>query len=286
MADFSFCFVTPSYFKDFERCELLCKSIQKYSQLDAKHYIIVDKSDLKLFRQLENKSTIILTKEQLLPWWIIKIPLTRKNIWFSAKTLPLRGWVIQQIIKISIANVVLEDILIFVDSDVFFIREFGPEAFVKNNLVRFYKKEKSISKEMTEGHYLWYKTASELLKIPEINFPASDYINQVVTWRRSNVLSLCKTIEDKSEENWVKALCKSWHFSEYVLYGVFIENFLANNSGHYIDFSDISLNYYAEKRLSETELDLMFKRLNENQIAIMISAKSNIPLDMYRKYYN
>ena len=131
---YSFAIITPSYAPDFLRCKLLCRTIDKYSLSPIKHYIIVDQKDRKLFQSLQQINREILTVESVLPWWIKKISLF-KNGWISLKTLPLRNWIIQQIVKLSIAKYITEDVLIFVDSDVAFIDYFDVQNFVINNKV-------------------------------------------------------------------------------------------------------------------------------------------------------
>jgi hypothetical protein len=274
--------VTPSYINDFERCKLLCESKAKFSPYPIKHYIIVDTQDLELFKSLENDCTVILPKEKLLPWWIKKLPLTKKNIWVSLKTPPVRGWLIQQIIKIAVAHHVEEDVLIFADSDVFFVRNFVRENFVRADKVRFYRKLECVPADMKEGHFLWYKTASRLLESPDIDFPANDYINQLVTWRRENVLQLCKRLEEVSGKNWIQTLCGCWNLSEYILYGVFIDHFLKENSGHYFEATDISFNHFSEESLSKEEIKIITESVPQDKIAIMFSAKADIPIDYYK----
>ena len=52
--------VTPSYAPDFERCKMLCQSVDKYVSSYTKHVIIVDKNDQRLFNQLKTEKTEII----------------------------------------------------------------------------------------------------------------------------------------------------------------------------------------------------------------------------------
>ncbi len=276
--------ITPSYFKDFDRCKLLCESIKHFAKNPINHYIVVDGQDLSLFKPLENSHTFVLTKEFLLPWWVKKIPFLKQNIWLSLKTLPVRGWIVQQVIKISTAHHIQEDILVFADSDVCFVREFDVSMFMNAEKVRFYRKPNCIAANMKQGHKLWYQNAAQLLNCPDVEFPANDYINQLVTWRRDNVLKLCERIEIVSGRNWVQTLFNCWNFSEYILYGVFIDSFLQENSGHYFEENDITHNYYLEDKLSKEQIKEMVKVMPEDRIAVMLSAKAEIPVSDYRQY--
>ena len=119
MQQFDFAIITPSYAPDFQRCQLLSWSVEQFVPASVSHYIIVDARDLKLFQQLETQRTKLITVESVLPWWIQHIPFV-KNGWFSLKTFVIRNWILQQIVKISIAQYLKQDVLIFVDSDVTF----------------------------------------------------------------------------------------------------------------------------------------------------------------------
>lgn len=275
------CFITPSYAPDFERCRLLCESIAKFVSPPIPHYIIVDKKDFNLFSQLQNSYTHILTKESILPWWIWRIPFL-KNSWFSLKTPPIRGWLVQQLIKIGIAHHVKEDILIFVDSDVAFIRSFQVESIIQRDQVRMFSDPESIFDDM-ETHRKWYDTAAQLVGTEPMPFPGTDYIVQLAMWRRENVLKLCDHIEKISGKSWIETLGSVWNLSEYVLYGIFVESILKEESGHYYDPQDLCHPYWGEESLSEAELQEFFSKILPHHVAIMISAKAGMSVKQYQK---
>ena len=275
------CFITPSYAPDFERCRLLCESIEKFVYPQISHYIIVDKRDLSLFNQLNNSYTSVITKESILPWWIWRIPLL-KNSWFSLKTPPIRGWLLQQLIKIGIAHHIKEEIMIFVDSDVSFIRYFSVDSIIRNNQVRIFSNPESIFSYM-ETHQKWYDTAAELIGIAPVPFPATDYIVQLAMWRRENVLKLCDHLEKVSGKSWIETLGSVWNLSEYVLYGMFVESILKEQSGHYYDPQDMCHPYWGDQPLSDSELQQFFNNIQPHHVAIMISAKAGMSVQQYQK---
>ena len=284
MSKLTFCLVTPSYAPDFDRCQLLCRSVEKFISPSITHYIIVDKQDFPLFLKLKNSNTIIITKEELLPNWLIKIPLfTRKNIWFSWKSLPVRGWIVQQLIKLTIAKSINEDILVFVDSDIPFIRAFNFQNLVQEDKVRLFREPKAIDMQV-QTHYQWYCTASNLLGLPPVDFPAPNYVGPLVTWRRDNVFKLYEHLENISGREWLVTLCSSWHLSEYVLYGIFVEQIIQEQSGHYFDSQALCHNYWLEQPMSNEEIEKFFKDIEPHQIAVNISAKANISVENYAKF--
>lgn len=285
MNQLQFCIITPSYTPDFERCRLLCKSIDRFISPQVKHYIIVDQRDLKLFQQLQGSMREIITKESILPWWIQRLPtFQKKNIWLSLKTLPLRGWLVQQLTKMAISQYIEEDVLIFIDSDVVFVRPFDLyKNLVQDGKVRFFRELNSIPQDLLQFSQ-WFKTISQLLQVPMTDFPAHNYVCQIVTWKRDNVLKLYETLEKHSNRHWIETFCSHWDISEYVLYGVFVDEVLGNESGHYYDQAQICHHYWREEFLSTEELKKFILEIESYQVAVMISAKAGIPIQSYDKF--
>ncbi len=281
------CIITPSYAPDFERCRLLSESIKQFSSSTLKHYLVVDRRDYLLFSQLKNQFTTIINKEDILPWWIFQIPIfTKKNIWFSLKTLPVRGWLIQQLIKLAIAKHIDEEVLIFADSDVFFMRPFDLQQYITDDgRVRFFREPDTV---LENNNHLprWYYDASNLLALDAPQFPVSNYMGQLVFWQKKNVLKLHQYLEKTHQKGWIEVLCNQWNFSEYILYGVFVEKILKETSGHYFDSQDLCLNYWEEELMSEPELKQFFAHLTSKHIAVMLSAKAGIPINKYKQYIN
>ncbi|MEB3279100.1 MAG: DUF6492 family protein [Lyngbya sp.] len=279
---YTFCLVTPSYAPDFERCKFLSSTIDRFLPSSTKHYIIVDRQDISLFKQLENNRTEILVVEDVIPWWIKRIPLV-KNGWFSLKTPPIRNWLLQQIVKLSAAQFVGEDVLMFVDSDVAFVRSLNPqERFVRDGKIRFYREPNSIP-QTWEGHYSWYKTASKLLIAPMVDFPAPNYIGDLITWKKDNVFKLYDHLEKVSGRSWVETIAKTWNLSEYILYGMFVDYILKDEADHFIDETYPGLRYFGTENLSEPQIKDFLSEIEPDYVTVMISAKAGIPVQRYQK---
>lgn len=277
---YTFCLVTPSYAPDFERCKLLSSTVEEFLPASIKHYIIVDRKDRALFNKLQNDRTEILVVEEVIPWWIKRIPLV-KNGWFSLKTLPIRNWLLQQIVKLSAAKFVSEDVLMFVDSDVAFVRPFDPATrFVRDGKVRFYREPNSIP-ETWKSHYSWYQTASQLLKTPRVDFPAPNYIGDLISWKKDNVLKLHDHLEKMSGRSWIETIAGTWNLSEYILYGMFVDYILRDESQHYIDPLYPGLRYFATDDMSKQEIINFLSEIEPDHVTVMISAKAGIPVQRY-----
>jgi hypothetical protein len=280
--EYTFCLVTPSYAPDFERCKLLSSTIERYLPASTKHYIIVDRKDISLFKTLQNSRREILIVEDVIPWWIKRIPFV-KNGWFSMKTPPIRNWLLQQIVKLSAAQFVAEDILMFVDSDVAFVRPLNPkQRFIRDGKIRFYRESNSIP-QAWEGHYSWYKTASQLMKTPMVDFPAPNYIGDLITWKKDNVFKLYHHLENVSGRSWLETIASTWNLSEYILYGMFVDYILKEEADHFIDETYPGLRYFGKDNLSEQQIKAFLSEIEPDYVTIMISAKAGIPVQRYAK---
>ena len=79
--------ITPSYRGDFERCRLLCQSMDTFVTGIWHHYIIVEADDLALFKSLSGPRRTILEMEALLQpsfHHLTRIPIiNNRSLWFS-----------------------------------------------------------------------------------------------------------------------------------------------------------------------------------------------------------
>jgi hypothetical protein len=290
----TFAFITPSYAPDFQRCKLLCWSIKQFVTQPVKHYIVVDRRDLALFQQLADEHTIILAKEDILPRWIKRLPFVgKKNIWLNVKGYRsgnwlLRGWLIQQIVKLSAAKYSTEDVLVFVDSDVAFIDAFDPQTLVNpSGQVRLFRVPHPDDPEEEFGRR-WKRIANQLLSLPIDNQYEDFYVSQIVTWRRDKLMHLYQQVEQTYPEGWIEAIAQVNDLSEYVLYGVFATYVLGERSGHYDDYHQkICWCHWEETPMSQEELRGFFAAAQASgHKAVMISAKSSVDLSIaqFQKY--
>ena len=286
MSKLKFCLITPSYKPDFARCRLLVESVDRFAISKTHHYIIVPRKDFKLFQQLESPMRTIITVESILPWWIQKIPIL-KNGWFSWKTQPIRNWLLQQIVKLEIANYISEDVLIFVDSDTTFVRAFDHQNFVKEGKVRLLRESINPSSLSNLGIQVkWCDTAISLLNLPplaEFNSqnPFIIYGGQIITWKRENVLLLHQHIERVAQKSWIEVIAECWNLAEYQLYGIFVDRVLKEKSGHYWKSQKITHEYWGVTPLDQEQLQQFIREIPPESLAVMISAKSKTPVDSY-----
>jgi Family of unknown function (DUF6492) len=273
----SVAFVTKSYAPDLERCELLCRSIERLAP-ETRHWIIVDKRDRAAFRGLENARTRLVTTEELLPRRVRKLEVygVGKNILLGARTAPMRGWLVQQLAKLAIASVAEEDVLVHADSDVVLIRPFQEDALTDaGGSLRLFRIPAAIDESLSE-HVRWHRTAEQLLAIRSRSLPLPDYVGGLIPWQREVAISLLEEIEARSGRDWMRTIASARHVSEYILYGRFVEDALGSSNGGPGNSLSLCRCYWGTEPLTKRELENFIDEASPEEVAVMISAKAGM----------
>lgn len=233
--DTSAAIVTASYAPDFERCRLLCETIDRFVTGASHHYILVEDRDVPLFRRLETKSRIVIGEGDLLPRWLRPyndpLSLFRRRIWLSLRTQPLRGWHVQQLRRIAIAAHVGEAALVYCDSDVAFLKPFDCGSFWNNGRVRLFRRDDGIADALS-NHEEWSRNAARALGIESPAVSPHDYVATLIAWRRDTVETMCRRIEEMHARHWVEAIAAARQFSECILYGRYVDE-VVGGAGHF-----------------------------------------------------
>lgn len=275
----TFAIITPTYHKDLELFKLLTKSIDHYWTKPFRHYVIVSKADLHLFQPFASNHRIIVTEESVLPAGLFKIPGV-SSFRFSFKHLPVRKWILQQLIKLSFPESCDEENLIYIDSDVALIKPFDSDIFIEDGKLRLFSVP---GKGNIDSHYKWHQTASKLLGLPQIDYHGARYIGQMITWKKNNVLEMHRHIEKITKKPWKEALYSCWNLSEYILYGVFCEKILKERSQHYPDSRNFSLEYWESFPMNPKQEEAFVEALQPNHYTVMISAKAKMDIEVHKR---
>lgn len=105
-----------TYKGDFERFKILKESVDKYNKDNLPFYVSVPKEDMELFKSIQHNASYkfeILTDEEILGF----VP-------------DMPGWISQQIVKMKFYKKGLCKFYLVLDSDSYFIRDFGEKDFM------------------------------------------------------------------------------------------------------------------------------------------------------------
>ncbi|MEV6343181.1 DUF6492 family protein [Actinoplanes sp. NPDC051851] len=273
--------ITPSYAPDYELCADLQRSVLTYCPPSVEHHIIVPKKDLGLFGGLAGERTRVHDVAEFLPRTFLALPGV--NGWVNARRPfpPLRGWITQQIVKLAAAARLDTEVALLVDSDIEFVRPFGPERFVRDGVARFYRKPGAIDDRLPR-HVIWHRVARELLGLPAAQGPFTDYICWPAPWDPAVVRQLLARVEQVTGQPWATAIGAQLHFSEEILYGVFVDEVLGEPATGYATDDMLCPEYSDEIPLDAAGLAGFLGTVGPEDIAVMVSAKSGTPLEVRR----
>lgn len=285
---------TASYAGDYERCVLLCASIDRFVTGWTVHYLMVEEADLPLFRRLEGPRRRIISEAMLFPAWLKSWPdpstLGKRRIWTGPGALrrgilPLRGWHAQQLRKLCLPVHAGEDIFLHADSDLIFLRPFDVASLVTPQGVRLYRNPGGITAAMPE-HAGWCAEAARVLGLPAPAMPCDDYINNLVTWTRDNVLGLHRRIEAVTGRDWLSAIAVRRGFSEYSIYGFYVDQVLGAASGHAATALPLARTYWFTHEIPEGGLAGFEGALEPGQVAVGVQSFIGEPVEKLRAFFD
>lgn len=278
--------VTASYARDFERCRLLCETMDRHVTGFSHHYLLVEQRDVALFRQLEASNRSVIDERDLLPKWLRAfddpLSLFRRRIWLSLKTMPLRGWHVQQLRRIAIAAKANEDILVFCDSDVVFVKPFDCAAFQREGRVRLFRRDDALLAGHGDDHLAWSRNAGRALGIVSPETSPHDYISTLIAWRRRSVADMCARIENIHGRHWVEVIGRNRKFSECMLYGRFVDE-LDTGRDHFHGAEEFCRVHWTGEALSEPQFAAFIGGMAPAQVAIGMQSFIGTDLALIRR---
>ena len=284
--DKSVAVVTASYAADFERCRLLCETLDRHVSGFGQHLILVAGHDLQLFKTLESAKRIIVDERELLPEWlhVVRDPtsLFSRHLWLSFRTKPLRGWHVQQLRRLAVAHHTEASALLYCDSDVVFLREFDCRDLWQADGLRFLRRNNALNDPKLEQQRLWSANAGQALGLDPGSRSLHDYIATVIAWRRDTLTAMCKRIEDIHARHWVEVIAANREFSECMLYGRYVDDVLGGN-GHSDTEEELCHIYWNGPELGEADLAGFVADMAPHQVAIGLQSFVGTDLDNVRR---
>lgn len=213
-----FAIFTKTYKGDRHHFARLCESMDKHMP-EVTHYVLVDHSDLELFAHYASDRRQIVDCQTILPQFF-ELDLPRRRLWWKFPAKLVRGWIYQQLIKIGFTATLKEQAVMLVDSDVTFLRPITTNDLYIDGRVKFYRAPDRADGPQFEQ---WHRIAQRCLGVPETGYPGFDYIIPAIPISPEVMRAMIDRIENVSGKDWAAALYGHFRFSEYVLYGNFVD---------------------------------------------------------------
>ena len=277
--------LTPTYGRDLELCALLCESVDRHVGSFAKHYLLVPDCDLPLFARFESERRSVLPASKFLPRWLRPLPRfvqrKRRRYWWSFRTKPISGWHVQQFLKIAATISLPHERFCILDSDVVFFRDFDLSRFEAPNPIPLHNLPDGVTSGLAH-HSHWVETSHRLLGLPTPPLPASDFIGHIIFWDQQTVRAMASRIEAVTGLDWVEALSRAHGFSEYMLYGYFVQNEARLSAQHTLTSRTPCLSYWDAPRLTPGELNELLSSADQDDVAFSVASFSGTPVATIR----
>jgi hypothetical protein len=277
--------LTPTYGRDLELCTLLCESVDRHLRSFSKHYLLVPDCDLPLFAHFESAHRSVLAASRFLPTWLRPLPRIvqrkRRQFWWSFRARPVSGWHVQQFLKIAATISLPHQRYCILDSDVVFFRDFDVSRFEYPKSIPLLTMPDEITPKQIR-HARWVDTSHQLLGFPTPPLPAADFIGHIIFWDQQTTRAMAAKIEEVTQLGWVEALSRTREFSEYMLYGYFVQNDARFCGRHEPCPRTQCVSYWDPPELGRAELKRLLRSADENDVAFSVASFSGTPVPTIR----
>lgn len=274
--------LTPSYAPDVELFTILHESVMLHTQPGTLHHVVVPDRDHDMFAELNSGRLIVHRASTLIPRRFLAVP--RANTWINARCPwpPVRGWVMQQVLKLAAAAAMEVDVVMLADSDVCLTRQLAEQDLVRQGRVRHYRVEGAVHDAMPR-HLLWHKVTRRLLRLPSPPPPPlPDYVAPLAAWRPDDIRKMLEHVERVGGSAWQDLIGRELHFSEFILQGVYVDELAGTEDRWVTQESGCHCFWTDDSPLSSAAARAFVDGRSAEDFAVMISARSGTTLDVRR----
>lgn len=222
--------LTCSMARDIELFALLAESVDRFVPQAVQHRVIVPAADVTAFARFGNVRRQIVSQDDVLPFRARKLPKTlghlspivgalRRPLYLTPGFNLVRGWVLQQILKIEATRTSDADVVLHVDSDVFFVRFFETEMVLPGGRPTFFHVP---AESLSAEHDTWTAVADRILGIATGTVRQGHYVENCIPWSPKIVRRMTDQIVQTNKRAWHDVLMQESSFSEYFIYGRFV----------------------------------------------------------------
>lgn len=290
--------LTPSFRPDFDRLVQLHESVLEFTDESVTHHVIVPRRDLPLFRALESPRLRVWAEADFLPAGFVatdglaaavkKLRFLPSMVRFSALNLrrpwpPVRGWVLQQLLKLSAGPKLGACAVVIIDSDVVLLRPMPAALFFRDETVRLFEMPNAITSDM-DRHVKWTQTAHRLLGLPVPESGAHpDYVAGIITWDPELVTACLARVEKVTGKSWATAIAAQLHFSEFILYGTYVRHFGSKEQLSFTEPSTMCHSYWDPEPLTGSRMEQFIAGFGQSDVAVHIQSNSSTPEESTRQ---
>lgn len=275
--------MTPSHAPDFDGFARLHASVQDYCARAVTHLVVVPDADVSLFESLRSPTLTVIGYRTILPrrfvstTSIARIPKLPRGYRIGAVNIakpwpPVRGWILQQLIKLATVSELTEDTVLLIDSDVMLIKPVEESQFRRSGVVRLYRQAGGITPGMTR-HLQGQATARELLDSPaEPDTP--DYVSAFASWDPNLVRECVATVGRRHGHPWQETIGRCLQFSEFLLYGTFVMTRAAPEWRSFTSPESLCHSHWTPAPLTTEEVPGFVESIRPHDLAVHVQSNS------------
>ena len=286
----TFAVVTPTYRNDLPLFTDLHQSVLLHTHESVKHYAVLPSGDVDLFAAMAGPRCIIVPEESLysahyrsmsaINHMLRPLPRFPSHARIAAINTrrpfrPIRGWVMQQVLKMELSRKLDVDMVLLIDSDVELVRPLNEAMLRRGGRAMLYKRPGAVDINLPR-HMQWHTVARRLLGLPPAQFPASDYITSFCVWDPDALRAMLARIEQVTGQPWMDAITGQRTFSEWTLYGVFAEEVMRYEKEALTE-SSLCHSYWGTVPLTFESAAGFLSGISPDDVAILIQSKTLTP---------
>ncbi|WP_425956200.1 DUF6492 family protein [Xylanimonas sp. McL0601] len=277
--------VTTSYRPDFASFARLHESVAKYTDPSVRHIVAVPGADVPLFESIDSSRLEVINQRQVLPRWFVettrlaRLPYLPRgfrvaSINLARPWLPIRGWILQQIVKLAVVAELDVDVALILDSDVLVIRPIEESTFRRpDGVVRLYRKPNGIWAGM-KRHVAERRRALELLAVGEVEAESPDYIGGIMSCDPALVREMLARIQEVTGQRWQDCVGSSLDFSEFITYGTYVMSLADESKRSFVSDDSLCLSHWDLNALDLEAARLFLAGLKSSDLAIHIQSNT------------
>jgi len=282
--------VTPTYRNDLPLFADLHQSVLRHTEESVKHYVVVPSDDFGLFAAIAGPRCIIVPEEPQYPAHyrnvsavnhilrpLPRVPARTRIAAFNTKRpfRPIRGWVMQQVLKMELSRQLNVDMVLLIDSDVELVRPLNEAMLRRGGRAMLYRRPGAVDINLPR-HMQWHTVARRLLGLPPAQFPAPDYVTSFCVWEPHVIRAMVARIEQVTGRSWMDAITGQRTFSEWTLYGVFAEEVMKYEKEALTE-SSLCHSYWGTVPLTMESAAGFIYGIDPDDIAILIQSRTQTP---------
>jgi hypothetical protein len=287
--------VTPTHRNDLQLFADLHRSVLLHTEECVKHYVVVPGDDVGLFAEMAGPRCIIIPEEsQYSPGYrsmgalnhiLRPLPCIPSHARIAAINTrhpfsPIRGWVMQQVLKMELSRQLNVDTILLVDSDVELVRPLDELMLRRGGRAMLYRRPDAVNINLPR-HMQWHTVARRLLGLSPAQFPAPDYVTSFCVWEPDVIRTMIKRIEQVTSRPWMDSITGQRTFSEWTLYGVFAEEVMQYEKEALTE-SSLCHSYWGTVPLTIESAAGFISGMNPDDVAILIQSKTQTPRTVRR----